>query len=598
MIMTNKEVNSLVQPLKTLFSEKFDVDFYQREYVWRKKQLEDLINDLSNEFLRNWKQNHITINVRGYDPYYMGGVVISIKTKGRNAIIDGQQRITTFTLLLIYLSRYYGNIPGFPKAEVDQLIYSDDFGSKRFNLEIEERKECMLSLYESGEYILKDKDSISVQNLVNRFNDISDCWNDDIKEDNAAHFAYWIKEKVMFSKVWTTSDDFAYIIFETMNDRGLSLTQVEMLRSYLLANIEESNRDRAMKDFDDVVKILLDINLHSKSKAEFEFFKVYFRGHYAQNLSSNNPSSDFVKIGNEFHRWVSDNNLSLNLKRSNDYEDFLSRIHYYAGVYRKIYDLIYERNEKDYLYLIVNADYGFTLQPALILASIDYLDDDETVFEKIQIVTKYLTRILTWRVWNHVVISQSSLESTVYELCKTIRKQPVDIIKETFKKEPVKLPELENAPTLNQQNRNKLRVLLALITEIVAVNSGEPDYMLNKNDIEIEHIWSNHFEEHEDEFSDKTEFAIARNNIGDLLLLPKGFNAAYGADPYHKKVVHYYEQNILAQSLNKNKYDRNPGFMKFIEESKMAFVHYDEFKRSSITQRAELYKSILEWNWK
>ena len=86
---------------------------------------------------------------------------------------------------------------------------------------------------------------------------------------------------MIFSKVWTNSDEFAYVIFETMNDRGLSLTQVEMLRSYLLANITAEARENAMHEFDEVVKLLVNIKLSSKSKAEFEFFKLYFRGHFS-----------------------------------------------------------------------------------------------------------------------------------------------------------------------------------------------------------------------------------------------------------------------------------------------------------------------------
>ena len=99
----NKTVDSKVFPLKLLFAEKFTVDFYQREYVWEKKQLEDLINDLSNAYLKCWNPEHTTQDVRGYDPYFMGEVVLSTKVNERSAIIDGQQRITTFTLLLIYL---------------------------------------------------------------------------------------------------------------------------------------------------------------------------------------------------------------------------------------------------------------------------------------------------------------------------------------------------------------------------------------------------------------------------------------------------------------------------------------------------------------
>ena len=50
--MESKLVDSKVYPLKELFSDKFDVDFYQREYVWQRKQIEDLIMDLSTEFIK------------------------------------------------------------------------------------------------------------------------------------------------------------------------------------------------------------------------------------------------------------------------------------------------------------------------------------------------------------------------------------------------------------------------------------------------------------------------------------------------------------------------------------------------------------------
>lgn len=596
--MENKIVDSKVYPLKELFSDKFDVDFYQREYVWQAKQLEDLIMDLSNEFLKNWKESHTLKNVVQYDPYYMGEIVLSMKNGDRSAVIDGQQRITTLTLLLIYLLRKYGNIEKFPKGDIEKLIYSDYFGEPLFNLDIDERKECMLALYKNGEYEVQNNDSISVKNIVDRYLEIENNWNEKINENNIVSFVYWLKEKVMFSKVWTNSDEFAYVIFETMNDRGLSLTQIEMLRSYLLANINNEDRDSAMQIFDDVVRKLVNIKLTSKSKAEFEFFKMYFRGHFARDFSqAKNSKSDFVRIGKEFHRWVRDNNEMLTLNNSSDYLEFIKRIKYFAEIYQKINDYTQERNAKDYLYLIVNSDYGFTLQPAVILASIAYKDDESTVDKKIKIVSKYLTKILSWRVWNHWMISQSALETPMYELCKAIRGKSVEELKTILASEPIELPELNNAPTLNQQNRQKIKVLLALITEIVASESNESDYILNKPDIEVEHIWANHFELHIDEFDNENDFATTRNGIGDLLVLPKSFNASYGDEPYNVKVIQYFSQNILAQTLNAKKYENNPGFIKFKEKSKLGFKPYTEFKRIAISKRAELYKAILKWNW-
>ncbi len=589
-----KIVESRVDSLKILFKEKFDVDFYQREYVWQKQQLEDLINDLSNEFLKNWKKGDKIDSVRVYDPYFMGEIVLSIKNKSRNFIIDGQQRITTFTLLLIFLLKNYGHLEGFPRSDIEDLIYSDDFGTPRFNLDIPDREECMHSLYKIGNYMIKEEDSISVKNITERYNDISECWDERITEEKVINFTYWIKEKVNFSKVWTNNDDFAYVIFETMNDRGMSLTQVEMLRSYLLANISDENKADAMKEYDDIIKKLINI----KSKAEFEFFKIYFRGHLAEDLSqSQNSLSDFTQIGKAFHRWIREKSNKLGLVNSQDYENFIAEMKYFANVYEKINNLIMERNTEEYLYLIVNNDYGFTLQPALILASIKYNDSDKIVNEKIKIVSKYLTKVLSWRVWNHMMISQSSLEALIYDLCKKIRNMDKDVLKEYLNTDPMGEIKLENVPTLNQQNKPKLKVLISLITEIIAKESNESNYMLNQKNIEVEHIWSDHFEEHQDEFEDESEFANMRNNIGDLLVLPKSFNASYGALPYEKKLIQYFEQNILAQTLNKNKYRNNPDFLRFVQNSNLDFKSYDTFKRESIIERANLYRNILLWNW-
>ena len=127
--MAQKIVDSKAYPLKELFLDKFDVDFYQREYVWQTKQIEDLVGDLSAEFLKNWAEGDPLEKVREYDPYFMGEIVLSLQEGKRSSIIDGQQRITTFTLLLIYLLKTYGYLPKFPRSDIEKLIYSDVFGT-------------------------------------------------------------------------------------------------------------------------------------------------------------------------------------------------------------------------------------------------------------------------------------------------------------------------------------------------------------------------------------------------------------------------------------------------------------------------------------
>ena len=61
--------------LKQLFENKFKVDFYQREYVWQTKQIEDLIIDLSTEFLKSWSPKDDFEKILKYNPYFMGEII-------------------------------------------------------------------------------------------------------------------------------------------------------------------------------------------------------------------------------------------------------------------------------------------------------------------------------------------------------------------------------------------------------------------------------------------------------------------------------------------------------------------------------------------
>jgi hypothetical protein len=125
---------------------------------------------------------------------------------------------------------------------------------------------------------------------------------------------------------------------------------------------------------------------------------------------------------------------------------------------------------------------------------------------------------------------------------------------------------------LHGMNGRQIHRLLARMTEFVETRSGMPSRYLEyakrggKGGYEIEHVWADHPEQHEDEFAHPSEFTDYRNRIGDLLLVPKSFNASFGDLPYEEKLPQYDSQNLLARSLNEHAYDHNPGFLRFLEE--------------------------------
>jgi hypothetical protein len=152
-------------------------------------------------------------------------------------------------------------------------------------------------------------------------------------------------------------------------------------------------------------------------------------------------------------------------------------------------------------------------------------------------------------------------------------------------------------------NGKQIHRLLARMTDFIETRSGQASRYAEsiqrrgRNGYEVEHIWANHATRHQDEFVHPTDFAEYRNQIGGLLLLPKSFNASYGDKPYSEKREHYFGQNLLAQSLHEKAYDHNPGFRRFVHESRLPFRAHAEFKKADLDARQVLYRLIAEQVW-
>ena len=96
-----KEIKGIPRNLQQLLQNaKYSIDNYQREYRWQRRQVEELLNDLTTEFFRNYEPIHKRDDVANYNIYFMGSIILA----GReNAIVDGQQRLSSLTLLLMCL---------------------------------------------------------------------------------------------------------------------------------------------------------------------------------------------------------------------------------------------------------------------------------------------------------------------------------------------------------------------------------------------------------------------------------------------------------------------------------------------------------------
>ncbi|MGD1876298.1 MAG: DUF262 domain-containing protein [Kiloniellaceae bacterium] len=579
---------------------KYSIDYYQREYKWHEKQIHELVDDLSNKFLEEYDPTHPRSKVADYPRYFLGSIIIS-KKESVGYIVDGQQRLTSLTLLLILLRNLQKELAD--KVNVDELIFSERYGQKSFNLHVDERTPAMDALYESKPFDVADRPE-SVQTLVQRYQDLETCFPEELRGAALPYFIDWLLENVHLVEITAYSDDDAYTIFETMNDRGLSLSPTDMLKGYLLANIEESKRTAANARWRDRIRQLNDAG----KEVEADCFKAWLRSQHSTKIRERKKGAkpeDFDRIGTEFHRWLRDAATMVGLKQSDDFYRFIDRdFDFYSRQYLRLVEAA-QKPVTGLEHVLYNAQHGFTLQYMLLLAPLQPDDSELIVIRKIGLVAQFLDILLTWRLWNFRTIAYSTMQYAMFVVMRDIRGLAPDALAHKLHEFLVKEDETfasNDRLYMHQQNRRPLHRILARLTDYVETQSGQPSRYLDyvsegKTRYEVEHIWADHPERHAAEFSHPADFAEHRNRIGGLLLLPKSFNASYGDLTYGDKLPHYNSQNLLARSLHPQCYERNPGFLRFKDQSGLPFEPYTEFNKDELEKRGELYRQVAERIW-
>lgn len=599
----SREIDGKGRTVRDLLAgRKYSIDYYQREYRWEQKQLSELLDDLAGKFLESHDAANPRSAVADYGHYFLGSIILSDKD-GQKFIIDGQQRLTTLTLLLVYIHHQLDDIEH--KGQVAELIFAQKYGTRSFNLDVPDRIPCMEALYKGEEFVDADP-SESIATILARYSDIEDLFPEELREAALPYFADWLVENVHLVEITAYSDRDAYTIFETMNDRGLSLRPTDMLKGYLLANISETDRrTRANRVWKERIQSLVDVG----KEEDADGIKAFLRSQYADSIRERTRGAaprDFDLIGTEFHRWVRDHEERLGLARGEDFARFIERdFAFYTNWYERL------RQASGSLTpglecIHYNAQNNFTLQYPVVLAPLRIEDSEEIALRKIRVAGTYLDILINRRIWNFRATDYSTMQYAMFLVMKEIRGLGIDDLVAVLRK---RLADDEDSFVKNDRfrlhgtNGRQILRLLARLTEFVEAGSGSagryPEYVhRGKNQYEIEHIWADHADRHTEEFGHPADFQEHRNRIGGLLLLPKSFNASYGDMPYDQKREHYAGQNLLARSLHEQAYDHNPGFRRFIDESGLPFRPMPTFTKADLEERQRLYTALCEEIWK
>ena len=583
-----QKVNSYTRTVRELLANKYTLDYYQREYSWQKGQVAEFLDDLTNKFLEHYEENHNLEAVDNYGYYFLGSIIIS--EKGRTSeryIVDGQQRLTTLTLLLINLYRMFDDADH--KSDIVNLIFSEECGKRSFNLDIPERARCMEALYEGIDFD-DSNETESIRNIVVCSDHIKGNFSEGFRGRVLPYFAHWLLEKVYLVEITTSAIDDAYTIFETMNDRGLPLSPTDMLKGYLLTKMTDVQRDKASKIWRNRIQ-----NLQNLGKDEAEnAIKAWLRSQHANRMI------DFDLIGNKFHRWVRNQASELNLKSNNDFADFIKKdFEFYSRWYYRLQEA--SRSLTPGLECVYyNAQHNFTLQYPVLLTPLSIADPEEKIIRKIQTVARYLDILIHRYIWNFRSIDQRSMVTPMFTLMRSIRDKNTDelteLLYEKLTGDNVTFAH-NNWYGLQSSSRPKVRLILARITDYMEIQSGQDSLYHEYVKYDVEHVWANHPELHEEEFSHEYEFNEYRNRIGGLLLLPPKRNKALSDLSYEEKLEQYLDENLLAQSLHERTYERNRRFRKFIQSSRLSFRPCSNFKKADLDDRQKLYQQLAKRIW-
>lgn len=195
------------------------IPIYQRVYSWEKEQCKQLWDDI--------------IKIGGNDKmdgHFIGSILLYVLDNA-SLIIDGQQRLTTITLLLTALRDHWSD----KRKEIEKhyLINSNKDGDKKFRLILSESdKDTLLYLIDKD----RRKPSEPSSKIVENFK-LFEEWIR--KNTNQLETIFKGLEKLMIVKIdLEKGKDDPQLIFESMNSKGIGLTQTDLIRNYIVMETE------------------------------------------------------------------------------------------------------------------------------------------------------------------------------------------------------------------------------------------------------------------------------------------------------------------------------------------------------------------------
>lgn len=535
---------------------------YQREYVWTEKQVNQLLEDINEQMDSSSSE------------YFIGTILVSPRKdeKGHFDVIDGQQRLTTTFLILCALRVLFKDMP--QGKMIDGLTatsYTDYQGDIKTNLKLEPRYENAGEVIKSIVKTSGDPQAVrariqsssihiygSVENILNAYDVIYRFLTNNYENETKLK-KYWghLANNVVFIQISTDVSN-ALKIFETINERGVGLNPMDLLKNLLFTQVSSEHFSQLKDEWKKITNPL------EKNKEKPLRFLRYF---LMANFDIKNDRNDAIVREDEIYDWFSKReNAVLTGYQENPFE-FVRQITRNVNRYIDFSNGFGNDSKPslamDSLKKLTGG--AFSLHYVLLLAAsnLPKLLFDQFVAELesflfFYIFTKTPTKDLerSFSIWADEVRDIAQIENPAEQLQKLN-----EFVNERFANNMVKkTPELKDALkrlTLHSMQQYRTRYLLARLTQHVDMAFNGQKNRVNLEPyfkLEIEHILPNNPDaELRGKWQEKhpeLTYDEVKNRFGNLTLLEKPINIVAGNDFYSKKVPEYAKSgNYLTRSL-------------------------------------------------
>lgn len=220
------------ETLEKIFDRCYCIPEYQRPYSWEKEQCEKLWEDL---------RDFADSSPGKQDQYFLGNIVL-YEEDGQYCVVDGQQRLISLTLLMRAI---FDKVQTYNSLERCLYIFDDESGKNTSAIKIQSK--VMSEEKEQLKKILvdrKDDDSLYTKNY-SYFKDVLDSWVTSMGADNTPlkNFIRVLLKNVVLLPIKCGALDDALTIFETINNRGLSLSDADIFKARLHKNAGDAHAD-------------------------------------------------------------------------------------------------------------------------------------------------------------------------------------------------------------------------------------------------------------------------------------------------------------------------------------------------------------------